>query len=173
MRLSSSFATLGLLLGLALLGPAGAQDANLVVEDDWLSVQGARSKVFLPGSWSYEALPSDIGTQVTAKGSSGKLQLTLQSIEGKQEATPERLQAIFEGSIVPGAVRSAEPDGEGRLKARYAVNVDGENAVFKALFVRHEGTGYMVYLHALAEDAAADPGLEKLMDSVLRSFQPL
>jgi hypothetical protein len=31
----------------------------------------------------------------------------------------------------------------------------------------------MVYMQALAEDLGADPELEKLMDSVVGSFQPV
>ena len=45
--------------------------------------------------------------------------------------------------------------------------------MFKALFVRNADVSYMVYIQALAADVAADANLEKTMDSVLGSFQPM
>jgi hypothetical protein len=162
------------LVGLAMASraeqPTPAEQGS--VTDDWMQVEGVKSKVFLPGMWAYAVERSPEGVLVTVHGGQGKSLLRVQSIEGKTEATPEKLQKIFEENIVPGAQRTDEK-GDNGLRARYAVKIEGQDAVFKALFARHGTTSYMVYMQSLADDVKADPGLEKLMDSVLGSFQPL
>ena len=147
----------------------GSQGA---VTDDWLQLEGAKSKVYLPGMWAYQVERSDDGVLITLHGGKGKTLLKIQSIEGKQEATPEKLQKIFEDNIVPGAQRTDEPSEVG-LRARYTAKIEGQDAVFKAVFARKDATSYMVYMQSLADDVKADPELEKLMDSVIASFQPV
>ena len=154
-------------------GPrAQAPAAEGAVTEDWLQVSGSKSKVFLPGQWAYETSTSPEGTQVTAHGGAGKLQLTVQTIEGKTEATPEKLRDVFEQHIVPGSQHTDEKAETG-VRRRYTATVNGQEAVFKALFVRNADVSYMVYIQALAADVAADANLEKTMDSVLGSFQPM
>jgi hypothetical protein len=154
------------------LGQEAAPPARGAITDDWLQLDGARCKVFLPGMWAYEVERSPEGMLITLHGGRGKTLLRIQSIEGKQEATPEKLQQIFEENIVPGAQRTDEKSEIG-IRGRYATRIEGQDAVFKALFARKDGTGFMVYMQALAEDLGADPELEKLMDSVVGSFQPV
>jgi hypothetical protein len=168
---------------LALLPAAAAaqetEAQQLVVKDDWLVADDAHFKVYLPGEWACEVTRSDVGVEMTAHSGNGKLLLTIQTIEGKQEATPEKLQKdIFEQHHAAGAARQDEPSERG-LRARYEATIAGQPAVLKALFASQPGkavadnVSYMVYMQALAEDVKADPELEKMMDSILKSFEPV
>ncbi len=166
----SLFSMLG--LGLVIAFPLWAQSLQSQVTDDWLSIDQAKCKLFLPGRWSVEVKPSEIGVWILASMEEGKVTLTVQSIEGKQTATPENLEKIFSKEIANGAKASILDRTSNRIRARYIASIEKELVVFEALFVREGKTSWMVYARALMDDTGKELRLDNLMKSILSSFSP-